>query len=112
MADAILTELAQAPVAGALPGLFGIGAFLYLVYQTLVVKARKYIEMMKGMKALVPIAILVALTLIPATTLALFGAGEAFVRAILEISTVTLIGYVLALAVYQAVSRFAPEYLE
>lgn len=110
--DSIMVELAQAPVAGSLPGLFGIGAFLYLVYQTLVAKASRYIEMMKGIKALVPIAILIALTLIPATTLALFGAGEPFIRAILEISVVTLIGYVLALAVYQAVSRFAPEYAE
>ena len=112
MPGSILAQMAQAPVAGALPGLVGIGTFAYLMYKTLVEKERKFMEQMHGMRAIVPLAILVVLTIIPATTLALFGPAEAIMTAILEIATLGLIGYVGGLAVYQFIARFAPEYLE
>lgn len=110
-AEGLAENLAQAPVAGALPGIAGIGTFAYLIYQTLIEKKQAFMESMTGMKALVVIGLMLALTMIPAATLVLFGPAQPLMTAILEIAMVGLIGYVFAVVVYQFVARFAPEYL-
>lgn len=110
MEPTILAQAAAAPVGGALPGIMGVATFAYLVWQAIIQKQKTVQERLQGLRALVPLAVLVALSLIPAATLTLFGPAQAIMSVILELSIMASIGYVLALTVYQAVVHFDPSY--
>lgn len=110
MVQTIVSQVAAAPVAGAIPGFVGLMAFAYIMYKVIIVKDQAFIASMTGMKAILPLLILAALALIPAATFA-FGVATPIMLAVLEIVTMGLVGYLSALAIVQFTAKVLPAYL-
>ena len=67
--------------------------FLGIAYMVIFKKNRDLREKMKGFKGLIPVILLVALTLIPASSMLIFGTSSVILIQMLTILTAGMMGY-------------------
>jgi len=77
----------------------GILTFIYLVYKAVYLKEEGFVKLLTGVEALVPVAVLMALTLIPGSVMILFGVAEPLITMITQVFAMALIGFTLAVGV-------------
>jgi len=99
MTKTILTQTLTEPMLGNLLPIIGLAVFGWLVYKAVIKKEDAYRALLSGRQALVPIFALVAMALIPASTIGLFGVASPLISFIFELATITFIGALLAIMV-------------
>jgi hypothetical protein len=90
----------------------GLAVLAYLLYQVFSKKEEKFIKLMKFPNSAVILLILIAMALIPASTLALLGFLTPTALILTQIFSVVFIAYMLADSIFYVVAHFIPETLE
>jgi len=83
--------MAQTPIQQFVPWI-GLITLIYLLYKVFGEKDAKFIELLGTQKLLIPIFILIALALVPASTTVLFGIAEPLIDVLLQIIIAILMG--------------------